>query len=234
MIGPGVGTRYEEHVRVRGANAAPPKMKTEPKRVARSAADFLPPRLSLAALRAAAAACKGCDLYRNATQTVFGEGPAHARFVFVGEQPGDQEDRSGHPFVGPAGRVLERALTEAGIPRETVYITNAVKHFKWIPRGKRRLHQRPSEGEIDACNPWLVAELRVVKPQVLVCLGVTAARAAFGRPARLKDYRGKFVATPLAERTFITIHPSAILRLMEPDRRREYALFVADLKKLRF
>lgn len=232
MIGTKVGTRYEERMRVRGESTTPVKAVRPAKRLRRSAADFLPPRLSLPALRAAAAACTGCDLYRNATQTVFGEGPQHARFVFVGEQPGDQEDRAGHPFVGPAGRLLERALHDVGIARETVYITNAVKHFKWIARGKRRLHQRPSEGEIDACNPWLVAELRVVKPQVLVCLGVTAARAAFGHPVRLKDYRGKFVATPLAERTFITIHPSAILRLSDPDRAREYGLFVADLNKL--
>jgi uracil-DNA glycosylase len=232
MIGAAARTRYVESMRVRGDTYPPPKGRGTAKRVARSAADFLPPRSTLPALRAAAAGCTGCDLYRNATQTVFGEGPAPARFVFVGEQPGDQEDRSGHPFVGPAGRLLERALTEAGIPRETVYITNAVKHFKWIPRGKRRLHQRPSEGEIDACNPWLRAEVRVVKPEVLVCLGVTAARAAFGRPVRLKDYRGKFTVTALAERTFVTLHPSAILRLRDPDRTREYVMFVADLKRL--
>lgn len=232
MIGTGVETRYEERMRVRGENTTPAKTTRSAKRPRRSAADFLPPRLTLPALRAAAAACTGCDLYRNAAQTVFGEGPAHARFVFVGEQPGDQEDRSGHPFVGPAGRLLERALNEAGIARDTVYITNAVKHFKWTPRGRRRLHQRPSEGEIDACNPWLVAELRAVKPLVLVCLGVTAASAAFGHPVRLKDYRGTFAPTPLADRTFITIHPSAILRLSDPDRAREYGLFVADLNKL--
>lgn len=198
---------------------------------ARSAADFLPARLSLPALRAAAAECRGCDLYRNATQTVFGEGPREAAVMVVGEQPGDQEDRKGHPFVGPAGRVLDRALDEAGLPRADVYVTNAVKHFKWIARGKRRLHQKPREGEIDACNPWLAAELRVVKPQVLVCLGTTAARAAFGRNVRLKDYRGTITATPLASRTLVTIHPSAILRLIqESERAAEYARFVEDLK----
>lgn len=199
-------------------------------RVTRSAAQFLPGRLSLGSLRAAAATCTGCDLYRNATQTVFGEGRSDATVALVGEQPGDQEDRSGHPFVGPAGRLLDRALIDAGIPREAVYITNAVKHFKWTPRGKRRLHQRPREGEIDACNPWLAAELRVIEPRVLVCLGATAARAAFGRTVRLRDYRGKLTATPLAPRTFVTTHPSAILRLRDPERAREYRLFVADLK----
>lgn len=231
MIGAVARTRYVKRMKVRGNNDAPKGRRTAT-RVARSAAEFLPARLTLPALRTAAAACTGCDLYRNATQTVFGEGPAPARFVFVGEQPGDQEDRRGRPFVGPAGRLLERALTEAGIPRETVYITNAVKHFKWIARGKRRLHQRPSEGEIDACNPWLEVEVRVIKPEVLVCLGVAAARAAFGRPVRLKDYRGNFTATALAERTFVTIHPSAILRFRDAERARQYAMFVADLNKL--
>lgn len=199
--------------------------------VARSAAEFLPVRMSLPALRAAAAECRGCDLYRNATQTVFGEGPREAAVMVVGEQPGDQEDRKGHPFVGPAGRLLDRALADAGLPRDDVYITNAVKHFKWIARGKRRLHQKPREGEIDACNPWLVAELRVVKPRVLVCLGTTAARAAFGYTVRLKDYRGTMMTTPLAPRTLVTIHPSAILRLVrESERTAEYARFVEDLK----
>jgi len=201
------------------------------KRPKRSASEFMPVRLNLSALRAAAAGCTGCDLYRNATQTVFGEGRSDATIVLVGEQPGDQEDRQGHPFVGPAGRLLGRALADAGIPRKAVYVTNAVKHFKWTPRGKRRLHQRPREGEIDACNPWLTAELRVVKPQVLVCLGATAARAAFGHPVRLRDYRGKFAIPPLASRTFVTIHPSAILRLQNPARADQYAQFVADLKR---
>lgn len=208
----------------------PPVRRSTKPRVVRSAADFLPAERTLNALRTAAETCKGCELYRNATQTVFGEGPRKAVLVMVGEQPGDQEDKMGHPFVGPAGRLLESALKEAGISRKVVYITNAVKHFKWIARGKRRLHQRPREGEIDACNPWLVAELQVVKPQMLVCLGATAARAAFGTTVRLKDYRGKVTESKLAARTLVTIHPSAILRLREPDRTREYMSLVADLK----
>jgi uracil-DNA glycosylase len=200
---------------------------------ARSAADFLPPRLTLSALSAAAANCKGCDLYKRATQTVFGEGPRRASIIFVGEQPGDQEDRQGQPFVGPAGKLLATALTDVGIARDAVYITNAVKHFKWIARGKRRLHQRPREGEIDACRPWLEAELQVLKPRVLVCLGATAARSAFGRVVRLGDYRGQFHASALAPATFVTWHPSAILREREPRRSRIYAAFVADLSLLR-
>lgn len=198
----------------------------------RSASEFLPARLDLASLRVAAHKCRGCDLYRCATQTVFGEGPRDATLVLVGEQPGDVEDRIGRPFVGPAGRLLERALTEAGIAREKVYITNAVKHFKWITRGKRRLHQRPREGEIDACNPWLVAEIQAIEPRALVCLGATAARAAFGHTVRLQDYRGKWSSTPLASRTFITLHPSAILRLPDPARTREYHKWVADFQQI--
>lgn len=184
-------------------------------------------------MRTAAVECQGCDLYKRATQTVFGEGPRGARWVLVGEQPGDWEDRLGHPFVGPAGRLLERALADAGVPRAAVYITNAVKHFKWTARGKRRLHQRPREGEIDACRPWLVAELKVLKPRVLVCLGATAARAAFGRAVTLKEFRGRYTETPLAVATFVTIHPSAILRLDGPARADAYATFVADLRSLR-
>lgn len=212
------------------ARALPPKPAT--KRSANSAAEFLPPRLDLDSLREAITRCRGCDLYRNATQPVFGEGPGSARIIFVGEQPGDQEDRRGYPFVGPAGRLLDAALEEAGIAREAVYVTNAVKHFKWTARGKRRLHQRPREGEIDACVPWLRAEVRVVEPRVVVCLGATAARAAFGHVVRLRDYRGQLVASALAPRTFVTVHPAAILRLRDSAREREYAGFVADLKQL--
>jgi len=153
--------------------------------------------------------------------------------MFVGEQPGDREDRVGRPFVGPAGRLLDRALADAGIPRAAVYVTNAVKHFKWIARGKRRLHQRPREGEIDACKPWLVAETDVIHPRVLVCLGATAARAAFGRSVTLKEHRGRLARTPLADATLVTIHPSAILRLRDPERANAYAGFVADLRQLR-
>jgi len=199
----------------------------------RSAADFLPPRLTLPALAAAASHCAGCDLYRRATQAVFGGGPADARLVLVGEQPGDGEDRVGRPFVGPAGRLLDRALADAGIARAEVYVTNAVKHFKWIARGKRRLHQRPRQGEIDACHPWLAAELKAIRPQALVCLGATAARAAFGRAVTIKDFRGRASETPLARTTFVTIHPSAILRLRDPERAAAYAALVADLKRVR-
>jgi len=196
----------------------------------RSAADFLPRRLTLAGLKRAAAACRGCELYRNATQTVFGEGPQRAALVLIGEQPGDQEDIAGHPFVGPAGRLLDRALTQAGVPRDAVYVTNAVKHFKWTARGKRRLHQRPREGEIDACRPWLEAELRVLKPAAVVCLGATAARAVFGRTIRIKDVRGRSTASPLHARTVVTVHPSSLLRVLDGrERERAFADFVTDL-----
>lgn len=197
---------------------------------ARSAADFLPERLNLKNLREAAVDCKGCDLYKNATQTVFGEGKHTASIVFIGEQPGDQEDRAGHPFVGPAGQLLNRALVEAGISRDEAYVTNAVKHFKWEPRGRRRFHRKPQEREIRACNPWLIAELDLLRPQVGVCLGVTAARAAFGKTVRLKDYRGSFTRTPLASATFVTAHPSSLLRLRgDEDREKEFQRLVADL-----
>src|SRR5918992_6236653 len=161
-----------------------------------SAADFLPEHRSLNSLREAASTCQGCALYQDATQTVFGEGRSNAKVVFIGEQPGDEEDRSGRPFVGPAGRLLNRALVEAGIDRTAVYITNAVKHFKWEPRGRRRIHKKPQDREIKACKPWLVNEIELIRPQVVVCLGVTAATAAFGKAVRLKDYRGHFFQSP--------------------------------------
>ncbi|UBU14260.1 UdgX family uracil-DNA binding protein [Nonomuraea gerenzanensis] len=191
------------------------------------AAEFLPDRLDLDALRRAAAGCEGCDLYRNATQTVFGEGPRQARFMLVGEQPGDQEDRQGHPFVGPAGRILDRGLQEAGIEREDVYLTNAVKHFSFTPRGKRRIHQKPTAAEIGACQPWLNAELAVVRPEVVVVLGATAARSLLGRAFKVTQHRGE--AVPLGEALAVaTIHPSAVLRA--PDRDAAYAGFLADLQ----
>ncbi|WP_101785539.1 UdgX family uracil-DNA binding protein [Nonomuraea indica] len=193
----------------------------------KGAASFLPDRLDLDALRDAAAGCRGCDLYRNATATVFGEGPPGARFLLVGEQPGDQEDRQGAPFVGPAGRVLDRALAEAGIKRDEVYVTNAVKHFSFTLRGKRRIHQKPTAAEIDACRPWLTAELAVVEPEVVVVLGATAARSVLGPGFRVTKERG--VPVPLGGRLAVaTIHPSAVLRA--PDRDATYAGFLADLQ----
>jgi DNA polymerase len=184
----------------------------EPPRTARP---FVPPGGSLDALRRAAAACTGCDLYLRATQVVFGQGASPAPLLFVGEQPGDQEDLAGRPFVGPAGQLLDEALVRAGVTRTAVYVTNAVKHFKWEPRGPRRLHKAPSAGEIAACHPWLEAEVRAVRPQAIVCLGVTAARAVFGRMVRLGDLRGGPQASPLGVPVFVTIHPAAIIRLPE-------------------
>jgi uracil-DNA glycosylase family protein len=191
------------------------------------AAEFLPDRLDLDSLRAAAACCEGCDLYAKATQTVFGEGPEQARFMLVGEQPGDREDLEGHPFVGPAGRVLDRGLEEAGIERDAVYLTNAVKHFSFTPRGKRRIHQKPTVAEITACQPWLNAELALVRPRVVVVLGATAARSLLGRTFRVTQHRGEPV--PLGEALAVaTIHPSAVLRA--PDRDEAYTGFLSDLK----
>lgn len=199
----------------------------------RSAADFLPERLTLEDLRSAARSCKGCDLYRDATQTVFGEGAKKAGLMFVGEQPGDMEDREGHPFVGPAGRILDRALGEAGIPRQQVYITNAVKHFKFIQRGKRRLHQKPLIREVTACRPWLEAEFKLLQPKIVVCLGATAAQAVLGRSVRVTVERGRFLAE--GERAvFITTHPSSILRLREQAERDEaYGRLVEEMTLVR-
>jgi len=198
---------------------------------ARSAAPFVPKTTSLRTLGAAAEDCRGCDLYKAATQVVFGSGPRTARLVFVGEQPGDQEDRHGEPFVGPAGAVLQRALEDAGIPRDTAYLTNAVKHFKWEPRGKRRIHKKPRASEIKACRPWLEAELRAVKPAVVVCLGATAAQSVLGPQFKLMQQRGRVFSTPLAERVLGTIHPSAVLRAPDSEgRRAAYDSLVADLK----
>jgi DNA polymerase len=195
-----------------------------------SAADFLPKERSLVALREAAAGCKGCHLWRIGTQTVFGEGPQSAHVMFVGEQPGDQEDQAGKPFVGPAGRLLDNALTEAGIDRSATYLTNAVKHFKWQARGKRRIHQKPTWAEIAACRPWLEAELAVVQPRVLVLLGATAAQSLLGRQFRVTQNRRKLVESDLAEAVTATIHPSAILRGDPEQREAELAAFVDDLR----
>jgi uracil-DNA glycosylase len=195
--------------------------------------ELLPEHPSLTSVRDAARGCKACDLYKRGTQTVFGEGPKRATVMLVGEQPGDAEDLAGHPFVGPAGRLLDTALEEAGIDRGLVYITNVVKHFKWEPRGKRRIHAKPNAAEITACRPWLETEIALVKPRVLVCLGATAAQALLGKAFRVSRQRGEFVASPLAPRVTATVHPSSILRA--PDdaaRREEMARFVEDLKKV--
>jgi uracil-DNA glycosylase family protein len=195
-----------------------------------SAAVFLPQEMALPALREAAAGCKGCHLWQVGTQTVFGEGADSASMMLVGEQPGDQEDKAGEPFVGPAGQLLDKALAEAEIDRSAIYLTNAVKHFKWQARGKRRIHQKPAWAEITACRPWLEAELAVIQPRVLVLLGATAAQSLLGRQFRVTQNRSKLVESDLAEAVTATIHPSAILR-GEPDRREaEFAAFVDDLR----
>jgi DNA polymerase len=202
--------------------------------ITRSAADFLPERRTLPALRTAAAGCRGCDLYRRATQTVFGEGPASARVVMVGEQPGHEEDLAGRPFVGPAGRLLDRALEAARIPRDDVYVTNAVKHFKWEPQGKRRIHARPRPPEIGACLPWLMAELEIVQPDAVVCLGATAAQALLGPRFRVTTQRGQWLSAPGVPRVLATVHPSSILRAPDDEaRQRELDALVADLRVVR-
>ena len=187
-------------------------------------------RQSLAKLREAAAGCTACDLYKTGTQTVFGEGKAGAEVVFVGEQPGDQEDLQGKPFVGPAGKLLDKALDDAGIDRTQVYLTNAVKHFKWTARGKRRIHQKPNWSEVAACRPWLDGELEAIKPRVLVCLGATAAQALLGRDFRVSRQRGVPVESDLAEHVLATVHPSSVLRGDPESREQEYQALVDDLK----
>jgi uracil-DNA glycosylase len=195
-----------------------------------TAAPLVPEQRSLAALRDAAAGCRACPLWKLGTQTVFGEGPEDAQVVLVGEQPGDQEDRQGRPFVGPAGRLLDQALQEAGIDRSRAYVTNAVKHFKWKARGKRRIHQKPDAAEIAACRPWLDAELATVRPEVLVCLGATAAQALLGRGFRVTRERGTWVDSDLAPLVTATIHPSAILRGEPSEREAQLQGLVADLR----
>ena len=195
-----------------------------------TAAPLVPARPSLTKLRGAAAGCKACPLWKTGTQTVFGEGSPKAEVMFVGEQPGDQEDKAGKPFVGPAGRLLDQAMEQAGIDRSHAYVTNVVKHFKWQARGKRRIHQKPNWSEIAACRPWLDAELAVVKPRVLVCLGATAAQALLGRQFRVTRQRGEPVDSELAPVVLATVHPSSILRADEEDREAELAAFVSDLK----
>src|SRR5213596_1847216 len=190
-----------------------------------------PDTTSWSAVRAAAKNCEACHLYKRATQTVFGEGPKGATMMLVGEQPGDYEDVTGKPFVGPAGKILDRALEEAGINRDEVYVTNAVKHFKWEPRGKRRIHQKPSSRDIAACRPWLEAELRLIEPKLVVCLGSTAGQTVFGPSFRVTKERGKLLSSRLAPKVLATVHPSSLLR--QPDeasREREYKQFVSDLR----
>lgn len=189
------------------------------------------PNLSLAQLEKMAASCQACPLWKNATGTVFGEGSKNARIMVVGEQPGDREDVAGKPFVGPAGRKFDEALAETGIDRSTVYVTNTVKHFKWTPRGKHRLHQKPDAGEIDACRPWVLAELHQIKPDVLILLGATAARSLFGKAVEVTKHRGLVNAPELAKRVILTVHPSYLLRIPDPRKKEEeYASFVRDLR----
>src|SRR5262245_40696538 len=184
-----------------------------------SAGPYIPSDPTISSLRVAAANCKGCHLWEHATQTVFGEGGHHLRVMFVGEQPGDQEDRLGHPFVGPAGRLLDLALQRANIERDTVYVTNAVKHFKFEPRGKRRIHKKPNVEETSACRPWLEAEIAVVHPRVIVCLGATAAQVLLGKAFRVMKSRGHFVESTLAPYVMATVHPSSLLRAPDDETR---------------
>jgi uracil-DNA glycosylase family protein len=198
-----------------------------------SARDFLPEHPTLASLRHAAAGCRGCPLYQRATQTVFGNGPVHAPLMLVGEQPGNEEDLKGSAFVGPAGQLLDRALEQAGIGREQAYVSNVVKHFKWLPSGSRRLHQKPNAREIGACLPWLEAELDLIRPKILVCLGATAAQALLGRSFRVTRQRGQFVDSKLADYVLATVHPSSILRARTPEERQEQMQgFIADLQRV--
>jgi DNA polymerase len=195
---------------------------------------FVPQTTSLRALAAAAQECRGCDLYKHATQAVLGEGSKTAAIMLVGEQPGDKEDLEGHPFVGPAGALLDRALAEAGLPRDEVFLTNAVKHFKWEPRGKRRIHQKPRISEMRACRPWLEAEIHAVKPAVIVCLGATAAQTVFGPQFKLMQQRGRVLPSEMSPITVATIHPSAALRAPDEAGRREaYRILVDDLRVAR-
>jgi DNA polymerase len=198
-----------------------------------SAELLIPTHPTLTALQKAAKNCHACDLWQRGTQTVFGEGEVNSKVIFVGEQPGDKEDVEGKPFVGPAGGLLDKALVEAGIDRTKVYVTNAVKHFKWEPRGKRRIHKKPNATEIAACRPWLDAEIALLKPRVVVCLGATAAQSLLGRDFRVTQHRGEFVKSPLAPYVMATVHPSSILRAPDDEtRHEEMRRFVADLKKL--
>ena len=200
----------------------------------KDASPLIPSRPTIKKLQTVAAGCQACDLWKTGTQTVFGEGRQTSTVMFVGEQPGDREDLSGRPFVGPAGGLLDKALVEAGIDRTKVYVTNVVKHFKWEPRGKRRIHKKPNAAEINACRPWLEAEIQVVKPRAIICLGSTAAQAVIGPKFKVSTQRGTFVKSPLAPLVTATVHPSSILRAPSDEARRaETARFIEDLKKIR-
>jgi uracil-DNA glycosylase family protein len=202
-----------------------------PRRTRESAAESIPDRPTLRSVRDAARDCRACDLWKLGTQTVFGEGASRAPLMLIGEQPGDQEDLSGHPFVGPAGKLLDRALAEAGVDRTQVYVTNVVKHFKWEPRGKRRIHKKPGAREIAACRPWLDTEIALVRPRAIVCLGATAAQALLGKAFRVTAHRGEFVESPLASIVLATVHPSSLLRAPDEEtRHRETERFVDDLR----
>jgi DNA polymerase len=199
----------------------------------RTAAPYVPARRTLPSLRAAAETCRGCDLYQRATQTVFGTGGRRARIFFIGEQPGNDEDLAGVPFVGPAGRLLEEAMAQAGLDRASVYLTNAVKHFKWEPRGKRRLHKKPSSREVAACRPWLLAEIEAVGPSLLVCLGATAAQAVLGAGFKVSEDRGRMFESDLGVPVIATVHPSSVVRAPDAERRTaDKKAFVADLRKI--
>jgi uracil-DNA glycosylase family protein len=196
--------------------------------------DLIPDRPTLTSVRDASRDCRACDLYKRGTQTVFGAGMKKAELMFVGEQPGDHEDLAGQPFVGPAGKLLDKALAQAGIDRASVYVTNVVKHFKWEPRGKRRIHKKPSASEISACRPWLDTEIQLVKPRAIVCLGATAAQALLGRQFKVTARRGTFIASALAPLVMATVHPSSLLRAPDEDtRRRETERFVDDLRTVK-
>jgi len=203
------------------------------KRAASSATSLIPKSLSLPSLKTAAADCRACDLWEKGTQTVFGEGRRQAKLMFIGEQPGNEEDLTGKPFVGPAGRLFDEALAEAGIDRQQAYVTNVVKHFKWEPRGKRRIHKKPNSQEIAACHPWLEAEVALIKPEIIVALGAIAAQTLLGPKFRVTKQRGEFLESILATYVMATVHPSSILRAPDDETRRlEYRRFVDDLKKL--
>lgn len=222
-------------VTARSIRDSPPRKEVRPRPETSSAASLISPGASLADLRRAASGCKACDLWKTGTQTVFGVGKSSASVMMVGEQPGDQEDRVGRPFVGPAGRILDQALAEAGIERTEVYVTNVVKHFKWsaAERGKRRIHKKPRYSEIQACRPWLDAELDAVRPEVLVCLGASAAQALLGKAFRVTRDRGKLIPSDLAANVIATVHPSSILRAQDDQSRRsQFEAFIDDLKQV--